>query len=106
MFITKTIKRLEAYARSVPSNGTVVIYCIGFAAQVERFGKWYNLLRPANEEVNNDGDYRGRGLNLTQLIEIMDKNARSRHNLYFFDGAWESPILPKSDNLKPGLRGF
>ena len=99
-------KTLEAYARSVPTNGTVLVYCVGFAAHTERFGKWYNLLHPANEDVKNDSDYRSRGLNLTQLIEILDQNAASRHNLYFFDASWESPIIPVSDKLRPGLRVF
>jgi len=99
-------KTLDAYAKTVPTNGTVLVYCIGFAAHAERFGKWYNVLRPANEQVNNDGDYRGRGLSLTKLMESFDEFAGSRHNFYFIDGAWESPIIPKTDKLIPGLKAF
>lgn len=96
-------KAVEAFAKTVPTNGVCLVYVVGFSAHMERFGKWYNYLRPAKEEIRSDGDYRGRGLDLAKIPKILETHAGSRHNLIFLDTAWESPVLPASKNLYRGL---
>ncbi len=96
-------KAVEAFAGTVPTNGVALVYVFGFSAHVERNGKWYNLLRPAREEIRNDGDFRGRGLDLARISEVLEAQAGSRQNLVFLDTCWESPIFPESKNLYRGL---
>ena len=49
-------KAVEAFAKSVPSNGVAFFYFIGLGANLERQGRQYNLLRPVKEKIQSDND--------------------------------------------------
>lgn len=96
----------QEFARSVPTNGVAVVYFAGLGAHAERFGKWYNLLRPVGEKIESDNDYRSRGLDVATFIEQLREEGGSRVNLVFLDACWDSPILPNKGNVKGGLKEF
>ena len=97
---------VEQFAKSVPTNGVALVYYNGLSAHVERFGKWYNLLRPVGETIKSDNDYRSRGLNAQDLIKTLREHSGSRVNLIFLDACWQSPIKPESDKVRGGMRQF
>ena len=94
-------KRIEEYAKTVPTNGTALVYYSGIAVTYKRLGKVYNALRPAKEDT-----IAGRGLYLSKVLESLDRYAGSRNNLLFIDGAWDSPIEERSKEVKLGLMAF
>lgn len=96
----------EEFARSVPTNGVALVYYAGLGAHAERFGKWHNLLRPVEEKIESDNDYRSRGLDIADLIEQLRENSGSRVNLIFLDGCWVSPLLPENGKVNGGFTEF
>jgi formylglycine-generating enzyme required for sulfatase activity len=92
------------FADRVPTNGIAFVYYYGLAANVNRLGKFYNVLRPVNEKIESDNDYRSRGLSIQDLLKNFKERSGSRVNLLFLDACWESPILPKKGNISAGLR--
>ena len=99
-------KAVEAFAKSVPSNGVAFFYFIGLGANLERQGKQYNLLRPVKEKIQSDNDYRSRSLNVPDLIKTFNTLSGARVNLLFLDACWKSPILPEKGKISGGLRAF
>ena len=99
-------KAVEAFAKSVPSNGVAFFYFIGLGANLERQGKQYNLLRPVKEKIQSDNDYRSRSLNVPDLIKTFNTLSGARVNLLFLDACWKSPILPEKGKINGGLRAF
>ena len=98
---------VEAFAKTVPTNGIVVVYYAGLAAHVKRLGKQYNLLRPVGgRAINNENDYRGSGADLVKLIQTMESSSGARRTVIFLDGCWDSPIKPKTDAVQNGFTSF
>jgi sulfatase modifying factor 1 len=97
---------VEEFSRSVPTGGVALVYYIGLGAHVERQGKWYNLLRPVNEKIASDNDYRSRGLSVGNLMKSLRQQSGAQTNLLFLDACWESPIKPEKGTVHGGLRQF
>lgn len=102
----QTAEAIDQFARSVPTNGAVVFYYIGFAAHIERGGKWHNVLRPVGEQIGNDNDYRSRGIILEDMLGTFREESGGRTHVFFLDGCWDSPIRPASNNVAGGLRAM
>jgi len=97
---------IEEFARSVPTGGVAVVYYCGLGAHAERFGKWYNLLRPVNEKIESDNDYRSRGFDVAEMLESLGEHGGARTHLVFLDACWDSPILPEKGKVNGGMREF
>ena len=97
---------VEAFARSVPTNGMAFVYYAGLGVHMERNGI-QNLLRPVGEKIASDGDYRNAGLNVNEhLLKPLRETSGARVSLVFLDASWESPIKPETDKLKSGMHEF
>lgn len=98
---------VEEFAKSVPTGGVALVYFAGLGAHVERFGEMHNLLRPVGEKIENENDYRSRGLNVTDdLLETLDEQSGARVNLVFLDACWQSPIKPDNEKVGGGMIEF
>ena len=98
---------VEDFAAGVPTGGVAVVYYVGLGAHAERFGKWYNLLRPVDEKIESDNEYRDVGLNLEEdLLELLTEVSGANRNIVFLDACWESPLLPEKGNVRSGMREF
>ena len=93
---------VEQFARSAPTNSVAVIYYIGLGAHAERFGKYYNLLRPIKADIKSDNDYRSRAVNVSDLLKTLQTSSGARTHLLFLDACWESPLKP--DKAGGGMR--
>ena len=97
---------VDAFLRSVPTNGVALIYYAGLGAHLERNG-WQNLLRPTGEKIANHNDYQNVGLNVEEhLLKPLRESSRARTSLVFLDACWQSPLVPDGDRVKNGMREF
>lgn len=94
------------FAASVPTNGVGVLYYVGLGAHVQRFDRWYNLLRPVDAKLTSDNDYRSRGLNVHEFTDTLRQESGARINLLFLDACWDSPVRPEKGMVRSGLTEF
>ena len=78
-------KRIEEYAKTVPTNGTALVYYSGIAVTYKRLGKVYNALRPAKAESSA-------GHSLVSCARSKDESANFRPH--------ESPLVEQFCRLK------
>lgn len=97
---------VESFARSVPTNGVALVYYVGLAAHVERFGKYDNYLRPVGADISRESDYRSRTQSVSDLMTKLRETSGARFSLVFLDANWDSPLRPEDQKVIGGLREF
>ena len=94
---------LSAFARSIPSNGTALVYLAGYGVNLTRGSRVYNLLLPVGENLRNEGDCRRYGLDAAQLLEDLGKLSGAGTILLLLDTAAPGTLPEKTE---AGLRAF
>lgn len=96
-------KAVEDFVSAVPTNGVALIYFRGYGANLDRGGEVLHLLRPVEQKIPNEGEYRKYALEVGEIFERFDEQSGSRLNFFVHDIAAENPLKPDDDRIRPGL---
>lgn len=94
------------FVSAIPTNGIGLFYFAGLGATIDRNGKPNPMLRPVDQVIKNEGEYRKFGLNLAEFAKRLEEDSGARSNWIVVDVPAESTIKPEDNKVVSGIASF
>ncbi len=94
-------QQLQAFAQSVPTRGTALVYFAGYALQGNKDERKDNFLIPVGTEIRSARDVGGRGYGVGAVLALLQQQSGSSANVVIVDGCYAWPN--KLEDVPAGL---